>query len=358
MKYTFSLSTQPERQRATLSLYVLNSLLLATHIILEFYYYCLGAHIMAIVNIFSILFYSMSFISLNKKDFSRYGYATYGEICVHSILATVLIGWDAGFQLWLVAIISAYFFPHFEDPDNRHTKKGLSSSIFFGVGAFIAYMTLFVLHAARITSSFAKKVSPRTILLTNGMNSFIVFTTVLSFTFVFVRRLNKTQERLNDMALHDSLTGLFNRYALTPVIEEAENIANAKQSTFSVAIADLDHFKQINDTYGHDTGDYVLREFAKILQEESPENTVVGRWGGEEFLIVMAGDMETMGIHMEALRKRIEGLDLQHKNHKIPLTISIGYAGYHIGDTLQKTLLDADQMLYEAKESGRNIVKP
>lgn len=88
MKYTFSLSTQPERQRATLSLYVLNSLLLATHIALEFYYYSLGAHIMAIVNIFSILFYSMSFISLNKKDFSRYGYATYGEICVHSILST------------------------------------------------------------------------------------------------------------------------------------------------------------------------------------------------------------------------------------------------------------------------------
>lgn len=135
-----------------------------------------------------------------------------------------------------------------------------------------------------------------------------------------------------------------------------ENHRKAKNDkhTYGVLLLDIDYFKQVNDHYGHQIGDQVLTEISTLLREHVRDSEIVGRWGGEEFLVVCAGaDNDILWDLAERLRESIE-------NHVFPkcisLTTSIGVAAYEHGDDIQNLLSRADKALYKAKGEGRNKV--
>lgn len=159
---------------------------------------------------------------------------------------------------------------------------------------------------------------------------------------------------LQVLSTTDQLTGLDNRMKLDEVLMTEVTRAQRYQTVFSLILVDLDHFKQVNDTHGHQVGDQVLVRLAEILRASGRQSDVVGRWGGEEFLIVCPQtDLEGARTHAEHLCTTIAATYLPVVGHK---TASFGVAAYRSGDDEETLLRRADDALYCAKESGRNRV--
>ncbi|GAB4494862.1 MAG: hypothetical protein Fur0016_32610 [Anaerolineales bacterium] len=153
------------------------------------------------------------------------------------------------------------------------------------------------------------------------------------------------------LAYLDPLTGLPNRRAMSDLIEKRLAEPNAQ---LGLVVADIDFFKAINDTYGHGTGDIVLREAAALLKNSLRERDLVGRWGGEEFIILLQeGDAIKHIQTIERLRQTVES----HLFAKLHITFSFGGSDLQRGDTFEKIFSRADQALYVAKSKGRNRVE-
>jgi diguanylate cyclase (GGDEF)-like protein len=181
-------------------------------------------------------------------------------------------------------------------------------------------------------------------------------TTVLKFTYQDTLD-EKFQQQMYDAALRDSLTQCFNKkYILDRLATELAYAARHK-SLLSVIIFDVDHFKKVNDTFGHLAGDYVLKELAKIVLGALRAEDVLGRYGGEEFTVICRGISQAhTGVLAERLRVLVEAKSFDFMRADIPVTISLGVATFP--DTEAKTVDQligaADEALYEAKRTGRN----
>ena len=160
---------------------------------------------------------------------------------------------------------------------------------------------------------------------------------------------------LDSVSRTDALTGLANRRRLETDIEVLTSVARRHDQPFSVALVDVDHFKIVNDTYGHSAGDEVLREIADRLCGTLRTEDVAGRWGGEEFLLLLPmTDLEGATVVGERLRQRIAGQPvLLGSGAAIDVRISVGIA---VGCDVPDVLLRADAALYRAKAGGRNLV--
>jgi len=166
------------------------------------------------------------------------------------------------------------------------------------------------------------------------------------------KELDNLNKKLFQMAIKDSLTGLFNRYKFNESLSnEIKNFTRYKQP-FCLIMFDIDFFKKINDTYGHDVGDKVLKGISKIATSIIRETDIVARWGGEEFIILCPHTDLKEGIEIaERLRKRIENYDFGIRR----VTISVGVAEYN-NETEKDFIKKVDDNLYKAKKSGRNRV--
>lgn len=165
-------------------------------------------------------------------------------------------------------------------------------------------------------------------------------------------QLNAANERLLLISSTDALTGLKNRLKLEKIMDQEFQRAKRYKDPFSIILIDIDHFKRVNDTYGHPIGDKVLKILSGILKKTIRRTDVAGRWGGEEFLIVCrATNRESTFILAENLRNIVQA---HHIEGVFPITISQGVAEYQEGDRMMDIISRADQGLYYAKNNGRN----
>jgi diguanylate cyclase (GGDEF)-like protein len=165
-------------------------------------------------------------------------------------------------------------------------------------------------------------------------------------------RANRT---LDHLARHDNLTGLLNRTALYEHLEREQARAARYDGDFCVVMIDLDHFKRVNDDYGHLVGDHVLQAVASALSGQLRGNDVLGRYGGEEFVAMLPETtLSQAKVLIERLRACVAALRPDTAAGPIPVTISMGLAAYRQGDSLKQLLDRADDALYRAKAAGRN----
>lgn len=170
-------------------------------------------------------------------------------------------------------------------------------------------------------------------------------------------RYKEKQEKLEEMAMKDSLTGVYNHALLIELLEKEYSKAIRKGTSLAYVMIDIDHFKKINDTYGHASGDIVLVELCKLLKETIRESDVIGRYGGEEFGIIFPEinyeDILTLG---ERLRVAVEKHPFDIGNEEINITISMGIRFKALDENItpSEMIIRADENLYKAKNSGRN----
>ncbi len=167
--------------------------------------------------------------------------------------------------------------------------------------------------------------------------------------------LNKKTKKYEQMASMDQLTGLYNRYKFTELFVSLYSTMTKRNNEMSLIMMDIDHFKNINDTYGHNVGDKVLVDLSLILKKHFRNVDIIGRWGGEEFVALMPT------ANMENSKKIAEKIRLAIKEAKLlddlQVTASFGVTQIKMGDTLEAIIGRADDALYEAKKSGRDAIK-
>lgn len=167
--------------------------------------------------------------------------------------------------------------------------------------------------------------------------------------------LVEKNRELETLSTTDPLTGLANRLRLDDLLANEQAAGEARGTRFSVILIDIDKFKSVNDTYGHQVGDVVLVRISRLLEQHVRVRDVVGRWGGEEFLVICPdADAEEAGVIAERLRQAMAECDIAVTG---PKTGSFGVSTYVPGDSIQSMIARADTALYRAKESGRNRVE-
>ena len=174
----------------------------------------------------------------------------------------------------------------------------------------------------------------------------------------YFKRMRDYNAQLHDLASHDPLTRVFNAGAYYRACDQQIHANQRSNQPFAVLFIDLDHFKSINDTYGHAVGDDVLRTVAKTLQDSVRRSDIVGRIGGEEFSVFLPNTQVAGAEQLaEALRVAIESIHIEVDGVRLKITASIGVAAKRFDqETMQAIQQHADQAMYEAKRGGRNRV--
>ena len=171
------------------------------------------------------------------------------------------------------------------------------------------------------------------------------------------QRFQEAREHLNYQARTDELTGLANRRGFKEYLGESEQRRESGKGLFAVIIGDLDNFKQINDEYGHEVGDFVLQEVGHTLKKLVRAEDLVVRWGGEEFLILMADtDLTGAEVLAEKVRHEIASTSVVVDGGQVTVTMSLGVDAQKPQGDLYFTLGAADRAMYEAKRRGRDCV--
>ncbi len=173
-----------------------------------------------------------------------------------------------------------------------------------------------------------------------------------------VSQNKRTEEELLRLAATDPLTGAYNRREFTQMAEREALRSHRYHHPLSMMMMDLDHFKRLNDTYGHTAGDKVLQRFTTLCSNTLRNVDIFGRWGGEEFVALLPEtDIEGASIIAERLRKIISENVLSFNDHKITFTASIGVVQYKDGEVnVDAPLGRADSAVYDAKKAGRNRI--
>jgi diguanylate cyclase (GGDEF)-like protein len=231
---------------------------------------------------------------------------------------------------------------------------------------FIAVIVLFALGAGLVLSRTITKPIAR---LSNavtavGKGSLDVSVEITSkdeigqLTGVFnkmVRELRELQEELRTSAAVDALTGAFNRKKIEQLLEGEIERATRYNGPLSLILFDLDHFKTVNDTYGHLSGDYVLKTVIRIIQDHIRKTDSLGRWGGEEFMLLAPETCMAQAAGLaDKIRQHVEIFAYENVGS---ITISCGLAELQVGDTVDSLIKRADDALYKAKRKGRNRVE-
>lgn len=175
---------------------------------------------------------------------------------------------------------------------------------------------------------------------------------LIEFNTVYQDITNK--KLLEELYITDTLTQIYNRTYFDELMTSIALHQRKADTNFVILIADIDHFKVINDTYGHQVGDEALKDVAKIFKDTLRDDDVVARWGGEEFVMMLKNsDLQEAQSIAEKLRAKIEETKVQNT---INITTSIGLTKYYVGEDTKLTFKRADNALYEAKKTGRNRV--
>lgn len=181
-----------------------------------------------------------------------------------------------------------------------------------------------------------------------------------------IESLLKKIKKLEFLAYYDELTRVYNRRGffnegekIFKTLSYQRKISQERRRIYkiplSVIVLDVDNFKSINDTFGHQCGDLVLSRLAKVLKKELRKSDIIGRIGGEEFSILLIGcNIDSAYEVAERLRKKVEKVNVKFKNKNIKFTISLGVASYEKEETLKELINNADKAMYRAKREGKN----
>ncbi len=184
--------------------------------------------------------------------------------------------------------------------------------------------------------------------------------TVMKFDYKYKSELEFETKVLNT-AINDPLTGIFNREGFSQRAQEEIALAKRTGVSLSLLMIDIDNFKEINDTFGHLAGDYVLSGLVALISEQKRTEDLIGRYGGDEFLVLLRGLKEGKGAvaFSNRIREQVADSDFVYDGRRMPVTVSIG-GMYELGEkihTLTSLIEKADKALYKAKNAGKNRVE-
>lgn len=274
------------------------------------------------------------------------------EINAHAIIATEFIGWDSGFYYYLIGVGPVAFL---------NERLSMTTKIVYSI---ISMLVLIVLYNNYVSDVPEYVVEPSLLKSTYLINSVGLYIILSYFSFLYHwaskrsdKHLLSIGEKWEQLASVDMLTCLPNRRSMEERLQQEISRVYRGAAPFTLVIADIDDFKKINDSFGHIVGDYILKSLALIIREKLRKHDLVGRWGGEEFLILLP-ETDEQGAYdaLQKVRSEISDALLKFNDEVIGATITMGACVYQHGDDLKDCIATADSALYEGKYGGKNKV--
>lgn len=316
-----------------------------THMAFGLLFYQALVEPMMWVNVGSVLTYVLAAALLRQDRVGAAMFLMIAEVAAHAILAVVAVGWESGFHYYLLIAIPVYL----ANQVNKWPFK-----IAFAGSIAVAYLLL-DWYWRQAPPHFV--MSPDTLAYLHRFNLATTIALLSGLTVLYVHLITQAEDRLHELATTDSLTGLMNRRSIMVALEHEQALRERKPHPCAVLIVDIDHFKRINDTYGHNMGDWALQAVAEVLKVGVRDMDFVARWGGEEFLIILPfADTQTALPVAERLRQGIADLRIPTKDAEITITATLGLTELRAQEPSDMAIQRADVALYKGKHAGRNQV--
>lgn len=334
---------------------LITELIWIVHVALFIFFFALDVMPMVYLNISSIATYTWCLQHL-RTGRSPVGvfYATYLEILIHAFMAVICVGYEFGFAQYMIGLIP--FGYHTYGTMGRGIREKYVNPTFMAGITLAAYLACrwigmqerFPIFNLRLTHGF-----------TFGIYSFntlciVIFLIWSACAFLLdtnraLKGLEAANTYLKELAYTDPLTGLYNRRHMMELFDEAGDV-------WTVIMCDIDKFKSVNDTYGHDFGDVVLKETAAILKNYMNGKGFVSRWGGEEVVILHKGSFEEAVRDAEGMRMAVEEYEYMAFEKTVHCSMTVGVSMRRGLEQPDDTIKRADNRLYWGKEHGRNRV--
>lgn len=318
---------------------------LIAHLSFALFFDFINVSEMKAFNVESVIFFVLLlYLTLYKYRFILACYLFIIQVSIYTAYASYMFGYERSSVLILPVIIFAIY--HMVPLKKTHLNR---------MGMIVAIAFVVVLYVKE------NLISPYGDVLDNILYVHIFFAVgaclfiinIETIAKVFVNKYSETEDNfISKEAYQDFLTGLWNRRFMEIEFEKMKNTENAV-----LILADIDYFKNINDTYGHNTGDYVLKELSTIFRSNLREVDILCRWGGEEFLFYVKNAREYKVVErVEKIRKQIENANFTFGENTFKLTVSCGVAAIDPTITVLENIEKADKALYYSKETGRNKI--
>ncbi len=329
----------------------------SVHVLLLVIFYVFHVMPMFYFNIFSVLTYALCFWLMRgeHEHYLAIYFITYIEVLLHSFAATICLGWQFGFAQYIIAIIPVGFYICYTlDIRRRKFTIATVSALFSAVAFLTCKFISFFIEPAVILDNIALE------LALYVFNSLCAFTFLILFSLVFIFEIKLSSNQLkhqnailDKLASTDPLTGLYNRRSMDVFLSQAVET----ESNFALIMCDIDDFKKVNDTYGHDFGDVVLKGVANITTEQVKEHGYVCRWGGEEILILLNNASEESSFRIaENIRRNVANRVFDLNEKWIHCSLTLGIALHNSEEAVEDTITRADYNLYCGKRNGKNAV--
>lgn len=332
---------------------------LSGHKNLIFLIMCLGVHVLnliiflilqlfplMIVNLLSSIFY-LCMLALYEKEDDKEIILIYLEIIVFSLVSDLITGGIFNYNYFTIGMVSVIYFLLTEKTKHKHLIQT--------IGCVVIFVDYF---CQQNNVCLSEEVAIAGITYRSQLGAFNLIITIFTLIYVsglYLIELSTNREKLKYASNHDLLTGLYNRRFLENTITRSHK---ENTSEYCIAMFDIDNFKHVNDTYGHDAGDRVLETVSKCISENIEKDYLPIRWGGEEFIIYMPQ------TNLEAARKIIEKIcdvirsqEVETKKcDLIKVTVTVGIKNGTDLNDYENVIRQADDYLYKGKNSGKNCI--
>lgn len=321
------------------------ALAILVHLAFGTLFYRSGAMSMVYFNVGSVLCFLLAAWWIRQGHIGRAMVAMGSEVIAHAIAAVVVVGWDSGFHYYLVIAIPIIL----AGPTPRWSLKLTGSGL-----VCAAYLGLDQQYSTALPLQFLDNATLHHL---HTFNLATMLAALGGLTVLYVKLIHEAEQRLHELATTDTLTQLMNRRCVLDALEREQARRIRKPGPMALILVDIDHFKRLNDTWGHHMGDWALSAVASILKEGVRDMDFVARWGGEEFLIVLPlADVDAAWPVAERLRMSIAQLRFPSPNHPLRVTATLGLTAFGVDEAADVVIQRADAALYRGKNEGRDRV--
>ena len=319
------------------------------HVVQILFFYALGSGILISLNTCSLVIYCVCIVCVRRRRYTLAGILFSAEISVVGVIFAWLIGTDTVvFAYFFLILLIQMMIPYAP----WRVRVPVIAFIFIAlIAAFIiGESTMPVVDITPIRAGYSLF---NLIVGFSGIISIVAANNAIS---KMIAQFARTQlNKYKNEAHIDALTGLYNRRYAELIFSEIKN-DEEQHDLWSTAMLDIDDFKNINDVYGHDVGDIVLRDLAAMITSSLRKTDYVFRWGGEEFLLLLRNtDVNNSYNTLDKLRKKIKENEVDAKGQIIRFTVTMGLSQCTNGD-VHKSISRSDENLYKGKRSGKNAV--
>ncbi len=326
------------------------------HFILMIFFAFFGLGYLIALNVFSIVVYILGYVAV-KKGISAFVVFNiiYAEIVFYSVASTMLVGIECGFLLYLIAIIPLGYYVAYTF---REETTNINPMVYVIVTVVAFWTTRVANRFIEPPYSLGNVIIDRAVYMFNYTSILVAIlffcTTVLSKVKVLEERQRLHTKTLEELSKLDPLTGLSNRRS----IQERYELAESLHESYAVILGDIDDFKMVNDTYGHDIGDEVLKQVAEVFKSVVRGDDVVCRWGGEEILVFLPNATEEQALAVaDRIISRIRDIRIITKaSDNFGITMTLGVAVSEENIKFSEIAKKADERLYKGKRTGKNRI--